>query len=210
MIECPSCGRRQKPQLICEQCGSPLGAETDLFAVLGFQRKLAIDLTALERTYHNLSRQIHPDRFASSNPRVRNASVRATALLTRANRTLKDPTSRGLYWLELHGEKLAENNKQVPADLAELVFDVQEQLAELDAAKSAEAEGVVSERRDELQLMMLSALDELDQNFARWDSSQPADAKMLTTELKMILSRIAYLRTLIRDVDRALENVKAA
>ena len=34
--------------------------------------------------------------------------------------------------------------------------------------------------------------------------------KMLTLELKTILSNIAYLRTLIRDVDRALENTKAA
>jgi hypothetical protein len=33
---------------------------------------------------------------------------------------------------------------------------------------------------------------------------------MLTLELKAILSSIAYLRTLIRDVDRALDNSKAA
>src|SRR5579863_5318441 len=113
MIECPSCGRRQQPQLICDQCGTPLGADTDLFAVLGLPRKLKIDPAALERSYHDLSRRIHPDRFVSSNPRVRSASLRATALLTRANRTLKDPTTRGLYWLELQGEKLSENNKQV-------------------------------------------------------------------------------------------------
>ena len=45
-------------------------------------------------------------------------------------------------------------------------------------------------------------------HFAKWD--QPADQKMLTLELKTTLSNIAYLRTLIRDVDRALENAKAA
>ena len=55
---------------------------------------------------------------------------------------------------------------------------------------------------------MDEALAELDRNFAKWD--QPADQKMLTLELKATLSNIAYLRTLIRDVDRALENSKAA
>jgi len=55
---------------------------------------------------------------------------------------------------------------------------------------------------------MDEALAELDRNFAKWD--QPTDEKMLTSELKSILSNIAYMRTLIRDVDRALENSKAA
>jgi molecular chaperone HscB len=210
MIECPSCGRRQQPQLICEQCGTPLGAETDLFAALGLPKKLVIDTAALERIYHELSRKIHPDRFASSNARVRSASLRGTALLTRANRTLRDSVSRGLYWLELHGEKLGTNNNQVPPDLAELVFDVQEQLSDLDSDKSVDAQAAVSTRRDEIEVMLASSLDELDANFAKWDASKPEDAKRLITELKTILSKIAYLRTLIRDVDRALENAKAA
>ncbi len=210
MIECPSCARRQQPQLICEQCGTPLGAETDLFAALGLPKKLVIDPTALERTYHDLSRRIHPDKFATQNARVRSASLRATALLTRANRTLRDSVSRGLYWLELHGEKLGANNNQVPPDLAELVFEVQEQIADLDSDESGVARTSISTRRDEVELMIASALDELDKNFARRDSSKPDDAKQLTSELKAILSKIAYLRTLIRDVDRALENAKAA
>ncbi len=52
-------------------------------------------------------------------------------------------------------------------------------------------------------------LAELERHFAKWN--EPADdKKCLTLELKTILSNIAYLRTLIRDVDRALENSKAA
>jgi molecular chaperone HscB len=171
---------------------------------------LSIDLPALERTYHELSRKIHPDRFASRDVAIRNASLRATALLTRAYRTLRDPTARGLYWLELNGEKLAENNKRVPPDLAELVFEVQEQLADMhDASGGAAAE--VSKRRDELQTTMDETIAALERNFNRWDQSGPGkDHHALTTELKAVLSRIAYLRTLIRDVDRALENSKAA
>jgi molecular chaperone HscB len=211
MIECLSCGRRQEPSLICAECGSPLAAPLDCFAALGLSRKLTIDLDALERRYHELSRKIHPDRFASKGPKVRDASLRATATLTRSYRTLRDPVARGLYWLELNSEKLSENNKRVPPELAELVFEVQEQLAEMQLSDPEEAHERATEiaaRRIELQFKMDEALAELDLNFAKWD--QPADQKMLTLELKTTLSNIAYLRTLIRDVDRALENSKAA
>ncbi len=184
---------------------------------LELPRKLSIDLAALERIYHDLSRKIHPDRFASRDARIRDASLRATALLTRSYRTLRDPTARGLYWLELMGEKLGENNKRVPAELAELVFEVQEQLASMHDASgdsSLIAVSDVEKRRVELQATMDETVAELERNFIRWDRVSPeipgTDRKMLTTELKAILSKIAYIRTLIRDVDRALENSKAA
>ncbi len=170
-------------------------------------------MAALERIYHDLSRKIHPDRFASRDARIRDASLRATALLTRSYRTLRDPTQRGLYWLELNGDKLGENNKRVPTELAELVFEVQEQLASMQDA-SADAVADVQKRRGELQATMDETVAELERNFIRWDRVSPEsperDRKMLTTELKAILSKIAYIRTLIRDVDRALANSKAA
>jgi len=215
MIECLSCGRRQEPRLICADCGTPLSASLDSFAALELPRKLSIDLAALERIYHDLSRRIHPDRFASRDARIRDASLRATALLTRSYRTLRDPPQRGLYWLELNGEKLSENNKRVPAELAELVFEVQEQLASMhDASADSSLIADVEKRRIELQATMDETVAELERNFNRWDRVSPEipdqDRKMLTTELKAILSKIAYIRTLIRDVDRALENSKAA
>ncbi len=116
--------------MICDQCGTPLPvpADLDCFAALGFPRKLTIDTSALEAAYHDFGRKIHPDRFASSAANVRALSLSGTALLTRSYRTLRDPISRGLYWLDLIGEKLAENNKNVPPELAETVFEVQEQL----------------------------------------------------------------------------------
>ena len=211
MIECLSCGRQQEPSLICAECGSPLAAPLDCFSALGFPRRLTIDLDALERRYHELSRKIHPDRFASKGPKVRDASLRATATLTRSYRTLRDPVARGLYWLELNGGKLAENNKRVPPELAELVFEVQEQLAEMqlsDPEEAHERATQIGARRIELQFKMDENLADLERHFAKWD--QPADEKALTMELKTILSNVAYLRTLIRDVDRALENSKAA
>jgi molecular chaperone HscB len=214
MIQCPSCGQRLEPQLICTQCGAPLGAELDCFAVFDLPKKLVIDAAALERTYHDLSRRIHPDRFAQRDARVRDASLRSTALLTRSYRTLRDPIARGLYWLEMRGEKLGENNQQVPPDLAELVFEVQDQLEDARAARSrgnaAAAARSVGARREELLSAMATLDAALAATFQRWDHADEGETAALVTELKGVLSKIAYLRTLIRDVDREIENLKAA
>src|SRR5262249_7420405 len=153
VLQCPICRARQTPRLVCDQCGSPIAAELDCFAALGLPRKLTIDLPVLERTYHDLSRRIHPDRFADKPANVRRASLLATSVLTRSYRTLRDPVGRGLYWLELKDEKLAENNKAVPPELAEMVFEIQEQLAELRANRngtSTALEADVRARRAEL------------------------------------------------------------
>lgn|SRR5579875_751783 len=217
MVQCPSCARLSEPRLVCPQCGGPLPAEIDSFAALGLTRKLVIAPAALERAYHDLSRRIHPDRFASSPPKVRDASLRATALLTRSYRILSDPVSRGNYWLELNGEKLNQNNNRVPPDLAELVFEIQEQLAEFRAARGGDASetgdiaDAIAGRRRELAAAIEQAIGDLNRNFERWDArGEHDDLAPLISELKALLSRIAYLRTLIRDVDRELDSVKAA
>ncbi len=215
MIECPSCGRRQEPRLVCESCSTPLGVELDCFAALGLPKKLAIEPGALERVYHDRSRQIHPDRFAQAPVRARDASLRSTALLTRSYRTLRDPVTRGLYWLEMRGEKLSDDNKQVPPEIAETVFDVQEQLAMLrEAARTDPARAqVLAEDLEARRAALLNVMNDyqiaLRGNFVLWDLGR-SNAKELATELKLILSNIAYLHTLLRDVDFGLGNLKAA
>ncbi len=214
MVQCPSCARRQQPRLVCPDCGSPIAAELDCFAALGLPRRLTIEPLQVERVYYALGRRLHPDHFAAGPKAVLEASLKATALLTRSYRTLRDPASRGLYWLELNGEKLAENNKQVPSEIANLVFEVQEQLAELRRADGADRAGArdllpIEQRRSELQAAMERTHQELARNFARWDQGKE-DRAPLIGDLKTILSRIAYLRTLIRDVDRALDDAKQA
>lgn len=212
--------------MICASCGAPLPVPADLdsFSALGFPRQLVIETAALETAYHELGRKIHPDRFASSPAGVRALSLSGTALLTRSYRTLRDPVSRGLYWLELQGEKLAENNKNVPPELAEMVFEVQEQLSDLrDASGDAvtELRSEIEQRRAEIA----SSIDELGvqlgRNFSKWDASPNQSGnsngdgrkdvrKDLVAELKTILSKTAYLRTLLRDIERGLETLQAA
>lgn len=213
MVKCPSCARQYEPCLICPECGAPIAAELDCFAALGLPHKLVIDPSTLEERYHELGRRIHPDRFATSASAVRESSLKSTALLTRSYRTLRDPVSRGRYWLELGDEKLGENNK-VPPELAELVFEVQEKLADLRSARQNgghEARSLAEEmsrQREALQASMDEAREALTRNFERWDADDGGDCSKRVGELKAILSKIAYLRRLLGDVDAELESAR--
>jgi molecular chaperone HscB len=214
MVRCPKCLEAQEPRLCCIRCAAPLGAALDAFAALGLERKLVIDQAHLERRYHELGRMVHPDRFAAESTGVKAASLTSTANLTRAYRALRDPVERGLYWLELHGRKLSEGNQSVPAELAATVFEIQEQLSELRDAnggpEAAQVRAEVENHRREVQAAVDTALTELAGNFADWDRLGNDNDERLFTELKLVLARIAYLRTLLRDIGRALDLAQAA
>ena len=215
MVRCSACGRGPLNSLLCPHCGAPQAVEVDCFAALGIPRKLVIDTRKLERIYHELSRNLHPDRFAARGVQLRDASLKSTALLTRAYRTLRDPVSRGRYWLELLGERLGDNNR-VPPGLAATVFQVQEELEELREARATGAGNVaelvagVAKCRKDLDAQLGKELAALEENFSRWEENKSQDRTALIAALKERLSRIAYLKTLVRDVERQLEEAAPA
>lgn len=204
---CLHCGKPAADQLVCAGCDvvAPTASESDYFAVFSIPRRPIIDLADLEQRYYAISRTLHPDLFSDRAPAEQAASLRMTALVNRAYKTLKDPVARGLYWLELHGESLGRDNERVPPALAARVFEVQEQLEELRAAKksgAADAEAkAVTAVRDELRDDLDGCEARLARNFERFTSDDDADA---LADTKKILAELHYLRTLLRDVDREL------
>jgi molecular chaperone HscB len=204
---CLHCGKPAVDQLVCSGCDvvAPAAAESDYFAVFSIPRRPTIDLSDLEQRYYAISRHLHPDLFSDRAPAEQAASLRMTALVNRAYKTLKDPVARGLYWLELNGESLGRDNERVPPALAARVFEVQEQLDELRAARKnggADAEAkAVTAVRDELRSDLDGCEARLARNFDRFTSGGGPDA---LAETKTILAELHYLRTLLRDVDKEL------
>ena len=209
---CLHCGKPASAQLVCTGCGVEARAPTagsDHFAVFALPRRLTIDLADLEQRYYALSRRLHPDRYSDRPPAEQDASMRMTALVNRAYRTLKDPVQRALYWLELHGESLGRDNERVPPALAARVFEVQEQLEEMRAARSTAADGMlraqVESVRDELKDDLRACEARLDANFARTDASDGnGGLAPALAETKVSLSELHYVRTLLRDVEKEL------
>jgi molecular chaperone HscB len=207
---CLHCGKPAADQLVCSGCGpvAPASASSDYFSVFSLPRRLTIDLADLERRYYALSRELHPDLHSDRPPAEQAASLKMTALVNRAYKTLKDPVSRALYWLELHGESLGRDNERVPPALAARVFEVQEQLEELRAARKAgkgEAETqAVTAVRDALRGDLDDCETKLSDSFTRGDAAGNGSAAAALADTKKILSELHYVRTLLRDVDKEL------
>ena len=201
---CIRCGKAAADQLVCPGCivVEPTAKESDYFDVFSLPRSLTIDLADLEQRYYALSRRLHPDLFHDHPRSEQAASLGATTLVNRAYRTLRDPVQRGLYWLEQNGESLGRDNERVPPALAARVFEVQEQLEGLRAARIAgkadragrEMEAIREELRGDLD----ACEERLTANFAR------TDAGAALADLKKILSELHYVRTLLRDVEKEL------
>jgi len=130
---CWSCERAPGAGITCSHCGAilPPDAKADFFAVLGVERRHDLDLADLEGRYRDLSRRLHPDRFAMADPRARRASLQRSVQLNEAWRTLKDPFRRAEYLLSLAGVSLT---GEVPAPLLMETLELREELGDARAA----------------------------------------------------------------------------
>lgn len=139
--------------LVCEACGAipPPRSGVDKFAALGVPRRFALDPERLEARYRELSRRLHPDRFARAEARERMLSLQAATTLNDAYRTLRRPIPRAEYLLELEGLKLAAGDRVPEAFLLEIMA-LREGLAEAkaagDAARLAAMFAAMRARRD--------------------------------------------------------------
>jgi molecular chaperone HscB len=174
----------------------------DYFEVFGLPRALGIDLAALEKVFHELSRKYHPDYFSTASAAEKTQAVRMTALLNDAYRTLRQPIRRVEYLLSLYG--LKSDGSKVPQALLMEVFEINEQLEEVKAGRAS------VEEKDSLRAQIKEKRErfdaELQQAAGDWDqliNSGAADEKKKQhlSKLAEILSESSYIRNLERDLD---------
>jgi len=135
---CLHCGKPAAGQLVCGGCGVVERPRSRLITSTSSHSLVVSPSTSRSRAALLRALAATPPRSLPRPPAGRaGASLRMTSLVNRAYRTLKDPVQRGLYWLELNGESLGRDNERVPPALAARVFEVQEQLEELRAARPA-------------------------------------------------------------------------
>jgi molecular chaperone HscB len=156
----------------------------------------------LERRYKELTKVLHPDRFARADERARRASLQRSMQLNQAWRTLKDPVRRAEYLLSLAGVEVgseegtsrrqADGRKVrlpvAPALLME-VMELREGLAEARAAG------------DQAQVASLTALVR-----GRREAALRAVASVFT-QRSPDLEAIARDLVAVRYYDRFLEEV---
>jgi molecular chaperone HscB len=87
------------------------------FELFGLPARFAIDTAALETRYHELQREVHPDRFAAAPDLERRASMQLATRVNEAYQTLKSPLRRAVYILQLRGvDPEFETNTAMPPE----------------------------------------------------------------------------------------------
>ncbi len=196
----------------------------DYFAVFSLPRKLHVDLPQLERGFYRLSRQYHPDVYATKSPEEQQWSLDQTSLLNDAYRTLKDPVARTEHLLRLEGVVLeagksddgTSKESRVPADLLEEVFELNMQLEEMRMNRkmgedNPQLRSDLEKARAAFESQLAAVDSNLREQWTKWDAALPsaqaagAEASKIKDEMVALLDRRRYLRNLVRDVNEALE-----
>jgi len=184
---------------------------TDYFEVFGLERKLQVDLDALQRRFYALSRQHHPDFHQMAGEDEQASALERSALVNRAYRALRDPLARLACTIRLEsGTDTSEDatvRPKAPMDLLEEMLEIQEALEE---AKTSGLNAETTERltRERQRLLERQAENEaaMVSRFAEWDQTREAggDTKPLLAWFQQALAGRAYLRTVIDDLSEAL------
>ena len=223
-IACWSCSvAHNESTLFCPHCSKiqpPPGG--DFFSVFELEPRLNLDLEALERQFHRLSRRLHPDRFARAETNEKQWSLADTALLNDAYRTLKDPLRRTEYLLKLHGAQIdapaaavegktpgQARTSRVPADLLEEVFDLNLQLEQiLRSRKMGEQDPALEENllqaKRKFETLVLDVDRDLHSEWNDWDAGDASTRKTAQKAMVALLERRRYLSNMVRDVTEAL------
>src|SRR5436190_14457074 len=212
---CASCGKVQPP------------APVDYFTFFGLPPKLNVDVPALEKSFYELSRKLHPDLNARAGSQEQEWSMEQSSLLNDAYRTLKDPIKRTEYLLHLEGVVLEEQSKSateqaratgelkkqiVPPDLLEEVFELNMQLEELRMNKKTGEDDAdlikeIGEQKLLLEAKLEALLQELESNWKTWDglvdraNASSEEREQATGKMVDVLNRRNYIRNLVRDVN---------
>jgi molecular chaperone HscB len=107
---------------------------SDFFSVFGLERRLAIDVAALQRRFYELSRRWHPDFHQAAPPDEQARVLEESARVNTAYRALRDPLARAEYLIRLEeGRETKEGaavKPKAPPELLAEMFEIQEALEE--------------------------------------------------------------------------------
>ena len=169
-------------------------SSSDPFELLGLAPSFDVDLAALERSFFERSKAVHPDRVAGAPAAERVVQLSKSRALNDAYQLIKKPVPRAEYLLQRAGVTIGDNEQLDPTFLME-ILELREELAESRAAghlaRVGELQAAMKARRSEA-LGVLPAL------FAQGDTAAYAKIKE-----RLILLR--YVHRYLEECDAALD-----
>lgn len=185
LLVCPACNALQSPPQI------------NHFELFELSPAYELDLDALEDGYRSMSRLVHPDRFATAEPREKRFSLEWSTLLNEAYATLRDPLRRAEYLLNLSGVPTQDESRTVmdPAFLSDQM-EFRERLEE--ARDSSDPLATLDALRRDIRSATTERMDGLRTALGGEAPRNAASAAILIQELK-------FFRKLLEEANRLEE-----
>ncbi len=144
------------------------------FELFGLPARFKVDVAKLETRYHELQREVHPDRFAAAPQAEQRLSIQLATQVNEAYQALKSPVARAHYLLQLHGvDPQFETNTAMPPDFLDEQLELRESLeAAAQAGDSARLEVLSVRLRGERDALLARVEGQLDE---RSDWTQAAE-----------------------------------
>lgn len=108
----------------------------NFFEHLHLPVSFSLDMQVLEVNYRKIQAEVHPDKFVTATPSEKLQSMQMATLTNEAYQTLKHPTARARYLLQLQGvETLEDSNTAMPADFLMTQMEWREAIEEAQQAQ---------------------------------------------------------------------------
>ena len=186
-----------------------IGDLSSPFAVLGAPKSFSLDEKALETRYYELSKRLHPDRFAAGGAAAKMKSHELSAALNKAYVALKQPESRLETLLRSagalkDGERATSGQAQIPAELAEEYFEIQEAVME-DELKARELimrfGATLDGKRQALTQEMFELASKTD-----WNDPSATAAKSAIDRIVELRRQRSYVKSMLDNLARLGSN----
>lgn len=150
------------------------------FELFQLPQQFTIDTAVLDTNYRKLLAEVHPDKFVNASAAEKMHSMRTATLANEAYQTLKQPTARARYLLQLAGIATdEENNTAMPADFLMAQMEWREAMDDARFARNVAA-------LDNLLQDMRQQARQLQQQVAAEITRAPAEAALTVRKLRFI------------------------
>ncbi len=138
------------------------------FELFDLPVQFCIDPDRLNQQFRKVQSEVHPDRFAAASGAERLKSMQLATLANEAYQTLKNPTSRARYLLQLQGiDTQEDSNTAMPGDFLMLQMEWREAMEEATDAHDIDAlERLLTEMRKSSSQFQQDLQQQLDENRA--------------------------------------------
>lgn len=158
-----------------------------------------LDLDQLNQRYRKVQNEVHPDRFAAASAAERLKSMQLATLTNEAYQTLKQPTARARYLLQLQGiDTQEESNTAMPTDFLMLQMEWREALEE--AVDNSDIAAL-----DKLLLEMRKTARQLEQTL-----QQQLDHERALQQAAGTVRKLSFIDKAQADVEQAIARLEDA